>query len=42
MGELDLEFLYRAGHDNIAADLLSYHSTYYLEHADIDPDADIR
>ena len=38
MGELDLEFVYRAGCDNIAADSLSYHPTYYPEHADINFD----
>ena len=30
--------MYRAGHDNIAADALSHHLTYYPEHADIDAD----
>ena len=38
MGELDLEFVYIAGHDNITADALSCHPTYYPEHADIDAD----
>ena len=38
MGELDLEFMYRAGCKNIAADALSCHPTYYLEHVDINTD----
>ena len=38
MGKLDLEFVYRAGHDNIAANALSWHPTYYLEHADTNAD----
>ena len=38
MGELDLEFMYRAGRDNIAADALSCHPTYYPEYTDIDAD----
>ena len=36
MGELDLEFVYRAGRDNIAADALFHYPTYYPEYADID------
>ena len=30
--------MYREGRDNIAADALSHHPTYYPEHADIDAD----
>ena len=38
MGEMDLEFVHRAGRDNTAADALSHHPTYYPEHADINAD----
>ena len=40
MGELDFEFVQRAGHDNIATNALSYHPAYYPEHTD--SNADIR
>ena len=30
-----MEFVYRAGCDNIDADALSYRPTYYSDHADI-------
>ena len=38
MGEWDLEFVYRAGHNNIATDALSHRPTYYTEHTDINAD----
>ena len=38
LGKLDLEFVYRVGYNNIAADALSIHLTHYPEHADIDAD----
>ena len=38
MGEVDLEFVNRAGHVKITANVLFHHPTYYPEHTDIDAD----